>query len=151
MGLVGGNLCRKSHYSLTIINVMHIDDHHSSHGHYLGIIWIKCKYASIQSLWMKFPLIVITSLHWGQIDQYASIVGEPFCFHCDNHDMKVVFLYYWLCVTCFMWYCAKDAIHLVTTMLATSKNVLFPGHSHLLTTDTDVNYHPSARLSQKCQ
>ena len=28
-------------------------------------------------------------------------------------------------------------IHQVTTMLATSKNVLFPGHNHLLTTSTD--------------
>ena len=32
-------------------------------------------------------------------------------------------------------YCAKQAtIHQVTIMLATSKNVLFPGHNHLLTT-----------------
>ena len=31
----------------------------------------------------------------------------------------------------------KPTIHQVTTMLATSKNVLFPGHSHLLTTGTD--------------
>ena len=28
-------------------------------------------------------------------------------------------------------------IHQVNTMLATSKNVLFPGHNHLLTTGTD--------------
>ena len=28
----------------------------------------------------------------------------------------------------------KATIHQVTTMLATSKNVLFPGHNHLLTT-----------------
>ena len=34
----------------------------------------------------------------------------------------------------------KDTIHWVTTMLATSKNVLFPGHNHLLTTCT---YDPS--------
>ena len=33
---------------------------------------------------------------------------------------------------------AKNAtIHQVTTMLATSKNVLFPGLYHLLTTGTD--------------
>ena len=31
----------------------------------------------------------------------------------------------------------KDTIHQVTTMLATSKNVLFPGHNHLLATGTD--------------
>ena len=30
----------------------------------------------------------------------------------------------------------KATIHQVTTMLATSKNVLFPGHNHLLTTGT---------------
>ena len=33
--------------------------------------------------------------------------------------------------------CTKAAIHQVTTMLATSKNVLFPGHDHLLTRGTD--------------
>ena len=32
--------------------------------------------------------------------------------------------------------CAKNTIHQVTTMLATSKNVLFPGHNYLLTTGT---------------
>ena len=31
----------------------------------------------------------------------------------------------------------KATIHQVTTMPATSENVLFPGHNHLLTTDTD--------------
>ena len=31
----------------------------------------------------------------------------------------------------------KATIHQVTTMLATSKNVLFTGYYHLLTTDTD--------------
>ena len=31
----------------------------------------------------------------------------------------------------------KNTIHQVTTMLATSKNVLFPGPNHLLTTSTD--------------
>ena len=31
----------------------------------------------------------------------------------------------------------KATIHQVTTMLVTSKNVLFPGPNHLLTTSTD--------------
>ena len=31
----------------------------------------------------------------------------------------------------------KPTIHQVTTMLATSKNVQFSGHNHLLTTGTD--------------
>ena len=31
----------------------------------------------------------------------------------------------------------KASIDHVTTMLATSKNVVFPGHNHLLTTGTD--------------
>ena len=31
----------------------------------------------------------------------------------------------------------KATIHQITTMLAASKNVLFPGHNHLLTTGTD--------------
>ena len=33
--------------------------------------------------------------------------------------------------------CKKVTIHRVTTMLATSKNVVFSGHNHLLTTSTD--------------
>ena len=41
----------------------------------------------------------------------------------------------------------KATIHQVTTMLATSKNVLFPGHSHLLTTGADdpFDYHLRSR------
>ena len=31
----------------------------------------------------------------------------------------------------------KAIIHQATTMLATSKNVLFPGHNHMLTTSID--------------
>ena len=31
----------------------------------------------------------------------------------------------------------KPTIHQLTTMLSTSKNVLFPGHNHLLTTGAD--------------
>ena len=34
----------------------------------------------------------------------------------------------------------KAAIYQVTAMLATSKNVLYPGHNHLLTTSAD-NLH----------
>ena len=41
----------------------------------------------------------------------------------------------------------KNTIHQVATMLATSKNVLFPGHNHLLTTITD---DPTLSLSPKC-
>ena len=33
--------------------------------------------------------------------------------------------------------CKKASIHQLTTMLATPKKVLFPGHNHLLTTGTD--------------
>ena len=32
---------------------------------------------------------------------------------------------------------AKDTIHVLTTMLATSKDILFQGHNHLLTTGAD--------------
>ena len=31
----------------------------------------------------------------------------------------------------------KNTMHQLTTMLSTSKNVLFPGHNHLLTTVAD--------------
>ena len=40
----------------------------------------------------------------------------------------------------------KATMHQVTTMLATSKNVLIPGHNHLLTTGTD---DPTLWLSPK--
>ena len=42
----------------------------------------------------------------------------------------------------------KATIHQVTAMLATSKNVLFPGHNHLLTTSAD---EPTLWLSLECQ
>ena len=50
----------------------------------------------------------------------------------------------------------KATIHQVTTMLATSKNVLFPGHNHLLTAsgnDPSLQLSPSQVLEQesKCQ
>ena len=44
--------------------------------------------------------------------------------------------------------CKKKNIHQVTAMLATSKNLLFPDHNHLLTTGTD---DPSLRRSSKCR
>ena len=44
--------------------------------------------------------------------------------------------------------CKKATFHLVMTMLATSKYVLFPGHNHLLTTGTD---DPSLWLLPECQ
>ena len=43
----------------------------------------------------------------------------------------------------------KAAIHQVTTMLVTSKNVLFPGHNHLLTTGTDDPSLAGARAINK--
>ena len=42
----------------------------------------------------------------------------------------------------------KVTMHLVTTMLATSKNVLFPGPNHLITTGAD---DVTLWLSPKCQ
>ena len=44
--------------------------------------------------------------------------------------------------------CKKATIHQVTTMLVTSKHVLFLGHNHLLTIGTDV---PTLWLSPVCQ
>ena len=44
--------------------------------------------------------------------------------------------------------CKKATIHQVTTMLGTSKNALFPGHNHLLTTGAD---DLTLQLSPKCQ
>ena len=40
----------------------------------------------------------------------------------------------------------EKAIHQVTTMTTTSKNVLFPGHNHLLTTSTDDPSLAGARV-----
>ena len=38
---------------------------------------------------------------------------------------------------CHIHWAKKATINQVTTMLATSENVLFPGHNHLLTTGAD--------------
>ena len=43
----------------------------------------------------------------------------------------------------------KATIHQVTTMLVTSKNVLLPGHNHLLTTGTDDRSLAGARAISK--
>ena len=43
----------------------------------------------------------------------------------------------------------KATIRQVITMLATSKNVLFPGHNHLLTTGTDDPSLAGARATIK--
>ena len=40
----------------------------------------------------------------------------------------------------------KPTIQLLTTMLSTSKNILFPGHNHLLTTGAD---EPTLLLSSE--
>ena len=45
----------------------------------------------------------------------------------------------------------KATIIQVTTMLATSKNVLFPGHIHLLTTSTDDPSLAGARAINQLQ
>ena len=42
----------------------------------------------------------------------------------------------------------KATIHQLTIMLSTSKNVLFPGHNHLLTTGAD---NPTLWLSPELQ
>ena len=42
----------------------------------------------------------------------------------------------------------KATIHRLTTMLSTSKNILFPGHNYLLTTGSD---DPILQLSPKHQ
>ena len=45
-------------------------------------------------------------------------------------------------------HCAKKnpTLHQVTTMLVTSRNVLFPGHNHLPTTGTDDPSLAGARV-----
>ena len=49
----------------------------------------------------------------------------------------------------------KAAIHQVTTMPATSKNILFPGHNHLLIINTGTDdlslYRWHSGNNQKCQ
>ena len=48
-------------------------------------------------------------------------------------------MYLYFCLLICMVICLgkKSTIHQVTTMLATSKNVLFPGYNHLLTSGAD--------------
>ena len=47
--------------------------------------------------------------------------------------------------------CTKNTIHQVTTMLATSRNILFTGHNHLLAIGTDDPSLTGARAIIKCQ
>ena len=54
---------------------------------------------------------------------------------------EVVYLYQWAGTA------QKATIHQVTTMLATSKNVLFPGHNYMLTTGAD---DPTLWFSPEC-
>ena len=53
------------------------------------------------------------------------------CGLCGCHGLV------WILLTILNTLCKKAPIHQVTTMLATSRNVAFPGHNHLLTTSTD--------------
>ena len=50
-------------------------------------------------------------------------LGGAGTFDCLDHSLKYI--------------TQKVTIHQITTMLATSKYVLFSGHNHLLTTGTD--------------
>ena len=57
-------------------------------------------------------------------------------YHCYTRDWRPWARHIGRC-TCVSLSKKNPTIHQVTTMLATSKNVLFPGHNHLLTTSTD--------------
>ena len=79
---------------------------------------------------------------------FSSIFFMPSVFHLDRHVRKSSYLKMknWkLELHKHTSHCAKMPL---STMLATSKNVLFPGHNHLLTTSTD---DPTLWLSPKLQ
>ena len=65
-------------------------------------------------------------------DTWRSCEYHPFFSHHTGFEIVKLFFEVF-----FFTLGKKDTIHQVTTMLATSKDVLFPGHSHLLTTGTD--------------
>ena len=76
-----------------------------------------------------------------------SIVFFPLCSY--NNQVNFLYEYNWhyvrkpvvnwvMRLIVHLHHCTKKAtIHQVTTMLTTSKNVIFPGHNHLLTTGID--------------
>ena len=53
------------------------------------------------------------------------------CISLKDGDQQLP-LHYWVCTPS-----KRATIHQVTTMLATNKIILFPGHNHLLNTGTD--------------
>ena len=54
-----------------------------------------------------------------------------------------------LCTFLEMQHHAKKPFHQVTTVLGDAKNVLFPGHNHLLTTSTDDPSLTGTRVMMK--
>ena len=93
----------------------------------------------------------------------------------SNHKVRTMFLlnFYAMAISCrgeqcialsvtncagvgfkhFSVHCEKATIHQVTSMLATSTKVLFPGQNHLLTTGTDdltFDNCPSAKHKKCC-
>ena len=71
---------------------------------------------------------------WGHREIRLSVVYHTVCSKWEWHASDFfcgIFIFGYELKT----HCEKNAIiHQVTIMLATSKNVLFPGHNHLLTT-----------------
>ena len=94
---------------------------------------------------------------WKELGQYVAegkAAGKAAIMDKNSNNSCVIYLT--LAQGCRLYrscnqYCTlgkKATIHQLTTMLATSKNVLFPGHNHLLTTSTD---DPTLSLSPEHQ
>ena len=66
--------------------------------------------------------------HFAESSKSGNQISE---YICSTFLGKYTDLFIWLLLR------KKATTHQVTNMLATSKNVLFPGHNHLLTTGTD--------------
>ena len=93
---------------------------------------------------------------WWLASKEKSVVMLPNALTETLYNTKLRLLFLFRCMILLAglcntrnFHCAKKAtIHQVTTMLATSKNILFSGHNHLLTTGTD---DPTLWLSPKDQ
>ena len=85
--------------------------------------------------WMSLPRPGVNKQHKTHLSMHSDITFK------NNHVWIEILLNFMTIYTA-----QKANIHHVTTMLATSKKLLFPGHNHLLTTGTD---DPTLWLSPK--
>ena len=75
-----------------------------------------------------FSVLIVVRFLTKQFHAYKFIIENSYTYECSYRIKHF---------TTSLVTVQKATIHQITTMLATSKNVLIPAHNHLLTTDAD--------------